>query len=165
MKYSNFHVLIKDLDDNRNQIQKEIQDLVSSFDPLSSSTSTLIGKIKMPNHQLKKLKDEEGQKILSMLELQCYLAPIIDFMQLNINEVDHLIHAPDCKTADDMEVFIAVLHDHFTTMKQIQSLVHSGQNFDGKSLGFRHNFVALPTKKVVENFVSEVLTIVWSSQF
>lgn len=113
MKSSNFLVLIKDLDDNINQIQNESQDSVSSFDPLSRSTSTFTGKIKMLNHQLKKLKDEEDKRSLSMLELQCYLAPIIDFMQLNIKEADHLIRAPDYKTIDDMEVFI-------TSMKQIQ---------------------------------------------
>lgn len=121
MKSSKFPVLIKDLNDNINQLQQEIQDLVSSFDPLSSSTSTFTGKIKMLNHQLGKLKDEEDKRSLSMLELQCYLAPIIDFMQLNITEADNLIHAPDCKTVDDMEVFIAILHGPFTTMKQIQS--------------------------------------------
>lgn len=121
MKSSNFPTLIKDLEDKRNQIQKEIQDLVFSFDPLSSSTSTFTGKVKMLNHKIKRLKDEEDKISLSVLELQCYLAPSIDFMELNINGAYHLIHAPDCKTVDDMDVFIASLHGHFTTMKHIQS--------------------------------------------
>lgn len=121
MKSLNFPILIKYLEDKRNQIQKEIQDLVSLFDPLSSSTSTFTGKVKMINHKIKRLKDEEDKRCLRLLELHYYLAPIIDFMQLNINEADCLMHALDCKIVDDMEVFIVVLHRHFTTMKQIQS--------------------------------------------
>lgn len=49
-----------------------------------------------------------------------YLAPIIDFMQMNIKEADRLISEPDCKIVDDMEVFIVVMHGHFTTMKQLK---------------------------------------------
>lgn len=56
-----------------------------------------------------------------MLELQCYLASIIDFMQRNVKEVENLISAPNYKIVDDMEDLVTVLHGHFNTMKKVKS--------------------------------------------
>lgn len=69
VKSSSFTDLIKDLEDKRAQTQREIQDLISYFDPLKSSTTTFSGKVKQLTHEIKKLKEEEDKLALNLLEL------------------------------------------------------------------------------------------------
>lgn len=77
VKSSSFPTLITNLEDKRNQSQKDIQDLVIYFDPLISSASTFTGKVKMLNHEIRRLKDEEAKRSLSLLELRCYLHQLL----------------------------------------------------------------------------------------
>lgn len=46
VKSSSFTNLIKDLEDKRARTQREIQDLIGSFDTLTSSATTFNGKVK-----------------------------------------------------------------------------------------------------------------------
>lgn len=59
VKSSRFTNFIRDLKDKRNQTKKEIQDLISSFDPLTGSTSIFTDEVKQLNQEIKRLKDEE----------------------------------------------------------------------------------------------------------
>lgn len=61
VKSSSFINLIKDIEDKRAHTQREIQDLIGSFDPLTSSVVTFSGKVKQLTHKIKKLKEEEDK--------------------------------------------------------------------------------------------------------
>lgn len=117
VKSSSFTNLIKDLKDKRAQTRREIQYLIGLFDPLTSSATTFSGKVRHLTHEIKNLTEEEDKRALNLLELQCYFAQIIDFMQRNVKEAKILISAPDYKSVDEMEDFVIVLHGHFNTMK------------------------------------------------